>query len=303
MPYCSGCGLQVAEGAAYCRNCGAALGIRSEGADVPAPGLPFDPKALRHPKERLFFALGAVLGGLGWVVLVWVAWLFLLPLVFVFWLTGLYIRAHLYGHAVGLSEEQFPRLHAMVGEMAAGLGLAKPPAVFVLSGQGALNALAMRFFSGRYILLYGELVDLMLRRGAFTELRMIIGHELAHHALDHVNFWKRLLLTPAFFIPFFGAAYSRACELSADRVGMMLARDHAAARRALLALALGSEALAAEVKPEVFVAQEKHVPKVIGFLMELFATHPRMTKRMIELDGFEREQAPGLSGVRARVGM
>ncbi|NLG84553.1 MAG: M48 family metalloprotease [Firmicutes bacterium] len=159
----------------------------------------------------------------------------------------------------------------------------------------------MRFFSGRYILLYGELVDLMLRRGALAELRMIVGHELAHHALGHISLWKKILLVPASFIPFFGAAYRRACELSADRVGMMLARDHAAARRALLALTLGSESLAAEVTPEAFVAQEKHVPKLIGFFMQLFATHPRMTKRLIELDAFERERSLGFTGVGLQV--
>ncbi|MGQ9780113.1 MAG: M48 family metalloprotease [Bacillota bacterium] len=303
MPCCPDCGREVAEGAAYCRNCGAALQWRSGGADVSGPVLPFDPKALRHPKERLFFALGAVLSGLGWVILVWVAWLFLPLFLFIFWLIGLYMRAFLYGHAVMVTEDQFPRLYAIVGEMAAGLGLTKVPTVFVLSGQGALNALAMRFFSGRYILLYGELVDLMLRRQALAELRMVVAHELAHHALGHISLWKRILLVPAFFLPFFGAAYSRACELSADRVGMMLARDRAAARRALLALALGSEALAAEVKPEAFVAQEQHVPKVVGFLMELFAMHPRMTRRVLALAEFEREQTLGLSGVGVQAGM
>ncbi|MCL6614531.1 MAG: M48 family metalloprotease [Firmicutes bacterium] len=306
MPYCPACGQELAEGASYCQKCGAALKGRTgamEATEAPAPGLSIDPKAFRHPKERLFFTLGAVVSGLAWIFLIWVAWPALLVLAFVFWLVGLYVKAFLYGNAVCLSEEQFRQVYAMARRMGEELRLAELPEVFVLSGQGALNALAMRFFSGRYILLYGELVDLMLRRRAFAELRMIIGHELAHHAIGHVSIWKRLLLAPAFFLPFFGAAYSRACELSADRVGMMLARDHAAALRALLALALGSEALAAEVKPEVFVAQEKHVPKAIGFLMELFATHPRMTKRMIEIEGFEREQTLGLSGVGAQAGM
>ncbi|NLG83314.1 MAG: M48 family metalloprotease, partial [Firmicutes bacterium] len=186
MPYCPDCGHQVIEGALYCGNCGATLGSGAVGAaktEPSGPTLPFNPMALRHPRERLFFALGAVLGGLGWLFLIFVAWLFLLPCVVVFWLTGLYVQAHLYGQAVGVSEEQFPHLYAMVKEMAAALGLIRSPAVFVTSGQGTLNALAMRFFSGRYILLYGELVDLMLRRGALAELRMIVGHELAHHAL------------------------------------------------------------------------------------------------------------------------
>jgi Zn-dependent protease with chaperone function len=156
-----------------------------------------------------------------------------------------------------------------------------------MSGQGALNALAVRFLTGRYIILYGELLDLMLKRGEIDEVKMIIGHELAHHSLGHVNILKNLLLFPARIIPFLGAAYGRACELSADRVGMMLCGKPEAAKKSLLALTLGSEVLTKDVNIEAFREQEHNMPPIMGFIYEIYATHPRMTKRITELIKFE----------------
>lgn len=243
---------------------------------------------LRHEKERLYLTIGIIISVVVWLLVVWFAWVILLPLALIFWLIGQYFRAQVYGNAIKVSREQFQQVNELVERAAGELGLAKSPEVFVLSGQGALNAMAIRFLSGRYILLFGELVDLMLRRGAFDELKMIIGHELAHHALGHVSIWRNLLLAPSKLIPFLGAAYSRACELSADRVGMALTGNGNAARRALLSLALGSEALAAQVDAAAFVSQEKQVPPVMGFIYEIYATHPRMTRRIIELSNYEK---------------
>lgn len=223
---------------------------------VPVPKLTVDPRTLRHPKEVLYLTITTIISGLIWLLVIWFAWLYLIPLAVVSWLVGQYFKAQIYGNAVRVSEEQFTELHRMVAHMAAELKLSRVPEIFVLSGQGALNAVAMKFLSGGYVLIYGELVDLMLRRDAYDELRMILGHELAHHALGHVSIWKNLLLAPAMLIPFLGTAYQRACELSADRVGMALSGNATAARRALLALALGSEVLAVNVDLEAFAAQE-----------------------------------------------
>jgi len=123
-----------------------------------------------------------------------------------------------------------------------------------------------------------------------------LAYELAHHALGHVSIWKNFLLIPSRIIPFLGAAYSRSCELSADRAGMALTGNSEAAGRALLALTLGSEALATTVNLQAFTAQEKFVPPIMGFIYELYATHPRMTRRIIELNGYARRLTltPGL---------
>ncbi len=135
-----------------------------------------------------------------------------------------------------------------------------------------------------------DLVDLMLKRNKIDELSMIIGHELGHHAAGHTNPWKNLLLKPATFIPLLGAAYGRACELTADRIGYAVTRNHTAAQNALVAIALGSESLANDTNIDEFLLQEKEIPEFMGFIHKIFSTHPRMTRRVIEIANFHKIQ-------------
>lgn len=243
-----------------------------------------DISELRHEKEKTYFTIGAIFSIIVWLFLVWFAWLYLIPVAIFSWLAGQYFKASLYGNAIKVNSSQFPELNGEIQNFAKSLGMTSVPDVFVLSGQGALNALAIRVLSGKYILLYGELVDLMLKRKAMDELKMIIGHELAHHALGHVSIGKNLLLIPARLIPFLGGAYSRACELSADRAGLRLCQNPQAAKTALLALCLGSETLAENVNATAFRQQEQDVPAIMGFIYEILSTHPRMTIRIRELE-------------------
>lgn len=244
--------------------------------------------SLRHSKESTYFIIAAIISIPIWLVaIIFVWWLVIIAGVFSL-IIGQYFRAVIYGNTVKVKPDQFQQVNAIVAQCADYLQLSQVPEVFILSGQGVLNAMAIRFVAGKYVLLYGELMDLMLRRGQIDEVKMIIGHELAHHALGHVSIWKNLLLIPARIIPFLGSAYGRACELSADRVGMVLSENPEASKRALLALTLGSEALSEEVNIDAFREQENNMPPIMGFIYEIYATHPRMTKRISELIQFER---------------
>lgn len=246
-----------------------------------------DLNSLRHEKERAYFIIAAVISVLIWLAIIWFAWIYLILVGLVSLITSQYYKAMLYGNAVKVKSSQFAAINSIVNESAAKLKLTTIPEVFVLSGQGALNAVAIRMLTGKYVLLYGELMDLMLQRGQIDEVKMIVGHELAHHALGHVSVWKNLLLVPARIVPLLGTAYSRACELSADRAGMVLSGNPEASRRALLALTLGCKALAEEVDISSFQEQENNMPVFMGFLHEVISTHPRMTRRIIELTAWK----------------
>jgi len=149
-----------------------------------------------------------------------------------------------------------------------------------------VNAFAVKFLSTRYIILMSDLVDLMLKRGKMDELAMIIGHELGHHAAGHTNFRRTLLIQPALFIPLLGSAYSRSCELTADRIGYALTKNLLASQNALVAIALGSESLANHTDIQEFIQQEIEIPPFMGFIHKIFSTHPRMTFRVSELSMF-----------------
>ncbi|MTV48386.1 M48 family metalloprotease [Heliobacillus mobilis] len=243
---------------------------------------------LRHDKEKTYLYLGYGISGLLWLILIWFAWAVLIPMMLVSWIVGLYLKAQLFGNAVKVGRDQFPEIHRIIEETAKALGLTSVPDVFIVNGQGALNALAIRVLSGRYVLLYGDLVDLCLDRNAWGELTMIIGHELAHHRLGHISIWRTLFLSPAMAVPFLGGAYSRACELSADRVGMVLTKNTGDACNALISLCLGSRVLARDTNISAFEKQELQVPPFFGFLNEIYSTHPRMTKRILELKQYAK---------------
>lgn len=245
---------------------------------------PLNMTILRHGNEKAYFIISAIFGGLIWLlallstmglIVVW-----LLMIAFFLYVAEGFLRAQLFGNAVQVSPRQFPEIHAICQQCSMDMGLRSTPEVFVINSGGMINALAVKLLQRRYVLLYSNLVDLMSAK----ELGMVIAHELAHHAAGHTAFWRNLLIKPAFFIPFLGAAYSRACELTADRVAAAWLRDPAASKSALILLASGSLRFRKQLDLQAFREQERLVPPLFGFISTIFATHPRLTVRVEELD-------------------
>lgn len=245
--------------------------------------------SLRHNKEEIYGTIAMVVGGLFWLMLLFGTSggiLFtIIPLAITLFIADQVFRVVIFGDAVRVSERQFSDINGLVRQCASDMGLDRVPHVFVVNSAGMANALAVKFLSTRYVILYSQLIDLMDAK----KMGMVVAHELAHHAAGHVNFWKKLLMVPAHFVPFLGAAYSRACELTADRIAASWLRDHEASKSALLALACGSMRLSQNLNIEAFREQEAMVPPIIGFIYNLFSPHPRMTSRIIELDEFFRD--------------
>jgi Zn-dependent protease with chaperone function len=123
---------------------------------------------------------------------------------------------------------------------------------------------------------------------------MVVAHELAHHAAGHMNFWVNLLMKPANLVPFLGSAYSRACELSADRIAAScIPQRREAAITAMICLASGSQMLTGQTSIAAFRAQEQQIPGGFGFVQEVLSSHPRMTKRIAAIEAFYDRQPHG----------
>ena len=247
-------------------------------------------KSIRHPKESTYFTIAAIVGVLIWTMALFATigliLIYLLLIALVLWISGQYFKAIIYGNSVKVSSRQYAELHKIISEQSQLLQLETTPDVFIYNGSGMVNAFAVKFLSTRYIILMSDLVDLMLKRGKMDELAMIIGHELGHHAAGHTNFRRTLLIQPALFIPLLGSAYSRSCELTADRIGYALTKNLLASQNALVAIALGSESLANHTDIQEFIQQEIEIPPFMGFIHKIFSTHPRMTFRVSELSMF-----------------
>ncbi len=264
------------------------------------PGAPISIWHYRHQKEKFRFLLATVVSGLAWlavtpVLLLTALWLIpiVLGVLLIGWAMTQFYRASVMGSSVRVSSEQHPEIYTAARDIASALGMQRLPEIFVVSSNGQINALALRLLGGRFIFLSSDLIDLMLSTGRRDELDVVLAHELAHHAAGHVAIIKNLFLKPAMLLPFFGSAYGRAKELTADRLALAVTGKLDAAQRALAALASGSRMLVGKLNLQALVAQEEDIPEILGFLNQMYAYHPRLTQRIVELERFmARQTAP-----------
>lgn len=244
----------------------------------------------RHSKESVYRSICMVIGGLGWAVLLFstlfLALLFLLPIALFLWISQKFFQASIYGNSVHVSNNQYKDINDIIQSLSQQLQLKHIPEVFVINSNGKINALAIKFLSAKYVLLNSSLVDLLWCDHNQNKLRTVIAHELAHHAAGHINFWTSLLMKPAMFIPFLGAAYKRSCELTADRIAAKVVGNEADTTAALITIASGSNKLIEQVSLQDFLNQEHDVPNFFAFLQGSLSSHPRMTKRIIAIHQF-----------------
>jgi Zn-dependent protease with chaperone function len=245
---------------------------------------------LRHPKETGYFTVMAVVSGIIWLPLIPLAFIgfpFSIPFMISAWLSSLYFKAVILGDSVKVSVEQYPEIHERAAHMAREMGLPATPDIFIVNSNGIINAVAFKMLGKKYIFLYSSLVDLLLMKGHKEELDFILGHELGHHAAGHVSTWKNIFLFWGKMVPFVGSAYSRACELTADRIGHHFVDDVKVSTRALGAIALGSGTLVDRLSVDAFKRQDAEIPEFMGFIHKIFSSHPRTTRRIIEIEAFQ----------------
>lgn len=115
----------------------------------------------------------------------------------------------------------------------------------------------------------------MAMRQGEGAVSFIVAHELGHVWRRHLR--HRWLIAPARIIPYLGAAYSRACEYTCDRVGAFCRPDGAI--DGLVALAAGVDVYG-HVDVAEFAAQSTEDAGFWVRRAELMSTHPRLPKRV-----------------------
>jgi Zn-dependent protease with chaperone function len=200
-------------------------------------------------------------------------------------------RTELLGHAVRVSDRQFPRILALTSRCADTLQIPTPQVYIVNSPS--LNAATYGTNEESFIMVHSALVD----HYSDEELLTVIGHECGHihnshvvyltalHYLTHMaGAFVRWAVQPALLAL---KAWSRRAEITCDRAGMLCAKDSIVAQRALTKLALGSRKLYEEFNLEAFLEQHKESQEGVGRFMEAFATHPWLPKRVLAMRVFE----------------
>lgn len=195
--------------------------------------------------------------------------------------------AYVRGSSVRLGPNQFPELYSRVVELSNRAGLRRAPEAYVMQQGGSLNALATRFFRSEMIVLYSDLLEACGDNDAARD--MVIGHEIGHHKAGHLKFhW---LFAPGMFVPFLGAAYSRAREFTCDRYGMALTSDRSGGLRGLAILAAGGE-LGPKVDLAQFVRQRTSLDTGWMTLAKWLSGYPPLADRVAALHPALAEGAP-----------
>jgi Zn-dependent protease with chaperone function/Tfp pilus assembly protein PilE len=233
---------------------------------------------LVYPRERLLGSITLVLGLLSWLALILGTFgiaLIVLAVGFVLYLfTQSTLIAHIKGNGVELSEAQFPDLYAQFIACCDQLKIETRPQVYILNGNGGLNAFATKFLGTQYVVLMSDVIDAMDEHD--DGVRFYLGHELGHLRMKHLS--GNLLRWPVLWLPLLGAAYSRARESTCDRHGLACCSSPENAARSLAALSTGAVRWK-NLDVSTYVDQINYSS---GFWMsfhELTAGYPWLTKR------------------------
>jgi Zn-dependent protease with chaperone function len=131
-------------------------------------------------------------------------------------------RAGTRGSAVRLSPRQFPDIYAVKDDFVRRLNLRRDPEIYLMSGNGTLNAFAASTFGYDFVVIHSELFSNTYERNK-DALAFIVGHELGHLRLGHTRLWYQLSTAYIDRVPLLGGFLSRAREFSCDRHGAYLA--------------------------------------------------------------------------------
>lgn len=183
------------------------------------------------------------------------------------------------GNAIKINEEQFPEIFKILKSHSEKLGLNNIPNMYVINGDGVLNAFAARFLRRHYVILFSEILEAAYQEG-IDAVSFVIGHELGHIKRKHTSLLNFLLLFPANFIPFLNFAYSRGCEYTCDNIGYNLCPSGSI--KGLLVLSVGKK-LYHKVNLRRLILSDDYE---FGFDMkfaEYFSSHPMVINRIREI--------------------
>lgn len=211
-------------------------------------------------------------------------------------------RRNLLSSTLRLTRSMSPEIADTIAECKAMLGYEAPVEVYV-TPEHQFNATCYREVSGPTIL---TLSSRLLEAFSPAELRFVIGHELGHAAFDHYGLPMPITATlEELGIPFVSRptslrlyAWCRSAELSADRIGLLCARDPEAAASGFFKLASG---MASErVRPDLATfarqveslasAPEAREKEYDEDTLDCFSTHPYNPVRVRAVWAFSRSE-------------
>lgn len=184
--------------------------------------------------------------------------------------------------SVRITEKNFPEIYGIAQEYAERLGMKRVPNVYLVQGNGILNAFSSCIPFKQYIELYADLVEVAYREhDDMDTLRFIIGHEISHIYLGHAKLYYTYTILFSNMIPVLSSIASRAREYSCDRIAQRLSGSDGI--DAMMTLTAGIH-LYKQVDKEDYIENAKKVRGLFVWAYNLVSDHPVMSKRVLALD-------------------
>lgn len=160
-------------------------------------------------------------------------WYIILGLPFAYFGLLLYSMGKMYGNLIGnsvrLNEYQYPEVYKIFVEMAKELDFEKIPELYLVNGNGTLNAYATCVPGYRnFAAIYSDIFERCIKNNDMNSLKFILGHELGHIKFNHVKWWYNFLTLWMNFPVvnyLFGLPLSRAREYGCDKLGEKISGD------------------------------------------------------------------------------
>lgn len=240
-----------------------------------------------HPKEHFYFTVMSIISLLVYGVILRTILLISSLKIFIFagyiglfalinFIGLFFFIGYLRGNSIKVSPRQFPDIFEILTEQSKKLALRKVPDMYVLQGNGILNAFAARLARRNYVIVYSNILEAAYQEGK-EAIEFVVGHELGHIKRNHTGFLKSWFILPAKFIPFLGSAYSRACEYTCDNIGYALCPE--GAEKGMLVLAVGTS-LHKKVNVDEALMNASRDQGFALWFAEIFSTHPALVNRL-----------------------
>jgi len=210
----------------------------------------------------------------------------LLPIMVFITLYTLYAKTR--AKSVRVTEKNFPEIYQKSVEFTHKLGLKKVPEVYIMQGNGVINAFAMAIVGKRIAKLHSEIVDVAYmeeNNKDFETVFFVLGHEFAHIYLNHVTIMNNLSIILGRMVPVIGTAMSRAREFSCDRIAQLLIDGDGLPGMFLMNV---GRRLYGQVDVNDYLETVKKDGGFFLWYSNLMASHPIVPKRIAALADPER---------------
>lgn len=189
-------------------------------------------------------------------------------------------------NSVLVTDQSLPALDAIYRRLAATMGLAVPPPLYVRNSNGVLTAWAAKCqFRRSYVVIGSDLTDLAYEHGEWATVQFVLAHELAHVRCGHVALWRTAITALPRLIGL-DRSLTRAQEYTADRAAAHHAPDGALG---LLAL-FGGKHLHRHIDIDGYLADTATRHDAMWLrIVNLLSTHPVGIRRMQTLARVQTE--------------